>query len=201
MISSARSEPGIPVRPADLDADPWLFNCPNGTVNLRNGDLLPHNRADNITKLAGAPYIHGSESPLLQSVLNRCMGGNDRLIAFLQRLCGYALTGDTSEQILPIFYGIGQNGQGTLTETLRKVLADYARNADIGTFLAKHNEEARHVPARLKGARLVTATETAADSKLAEALVKRITGEDPVTCRHLTKAHSSTYHPGNCSSR
>jgi len=35
MLALAESEPGIPVRPADLDRDPWVLNVVNGTLDLR----------------------------------------------------------------------------------------------------------------------------------------------------------------------
>lgn len=34
MISLARSEPGIPIMPAQLDTKPWLLNVANGTGML-----------------------------------------------------------------------------------------------------------------------------------------------------------------------
>ena len=37
MIVLARSQAHIPVLPSDLDRDPWLFNCENGTLDLRTG--------------------------------------------------------------------------------------------------------------------------------------------------------------------
>ena len=40
----------------DLDADPYLLNCSNGTVNLRTGRLWPHDPADRITKVAAGSF-------------------------------------------------------------------------------------------------------------------------------------------------
>jgi putative DNA primase/helicase len=52
MIELAKSEPGVPILPDALDADPWVFNVRNGTINLKTGELREHRRTDYITKLA-----------------------------------------------------------------------------------------------------------------------------------------------------
>ena len=50
MLKIARSRPELTVLADELDANPWLFNCQNGTIDLRTGVLQPHARADNLTK-------------------------------------------------------------------------------------------------------------------------------------------------------
>ena len=52
MLSQARSEPGIPVVPDQLDTDPWLLNVLNDTIDLRTGQRLTHDPERMITKLA-----------------------------------------------------------------------------------------------------------------------------------------------------
>src|SRR5579862_1198412 len=51
MIWLARSEPGIATRLTTFDADGWLFNVANGTIDLRTGELRPHRREDLISNL------------------------------------------------------------------------------------------------------------------------------------------------------
>ncbi|MDP9356026.1 MAG: hypothetical protein M3R02_12240, partial [Chloroflexota bacterium] len=99
MISLAQSEPGIPIDPALLDTDPWLLTCLNGTINLRSGELLPHERVHYITKCA--PVTHNPEAtcPTWLAFLERIMAGDADLIGFLQRAIGYSLTGNTSERV------------------------------------------------------------------------------------------------------
>ena len=63
MINSAKSEPGIPVRPEELDRDPWLFNCLNGTLDLRTGALRAHAREDLLTKIAPVEYVPDAQCP------------------------------------------------------------------------------------------------------------------------------------------
>src|SRR5262249_1317273 len=98
---------------------------------------------------------------------------------------GYALTGVATEEVIFILYGFGQNGKTTLMETVRSLLADYALAADFSTFLTKQHDGPRNDLARLAGARFVSASETAAGRRLAEAFIKQVTGRDTVSARFL----------------
>ena len=185
MVSLARSEPGIPVLPGELDADPYLFNAANGTVDLRSGELRPHRRQDLMTKVAGAAYDPGAACPTWEAFLGRAMNGNENLIRFLKRAVGYTLTGDTREQCLFLLYGTGANGKSTFIETVRTVLGDYGKQASFDTFLAGKQDATRNDVAALVGARFVAAVEAGQGRRLAEVLVKLLTGGDTVTARFL----------------
>ena len=64
MISSTPRGIQIPILPGDMDTDPWMFNCTNGTIDLRTGELRPHKQADAITKLCPIKYLVDSTCPL-----------------------------------------------------------------------------------------------------------------------------------------
>ena len=89
-----------------------------------------------------------------------------KLIAFLQRYIGYCLTGDVSEHVFVFAYGTGANGKSTFIGTIQKIFGDYATVADMATFLASNNDRHPTELAKLHGARLVIATETASGSRL-----------------------------------
>ncbi len=183
MLSLAQSL--LPVAPEALDADPDLFNCANGTIDLRTGELRPHDRADLLTRRSPVAFDPDATCPLWESFLARVLGGSASLVAFLQRAIGYSLTGHTSEQVLLLLYGIGANGKSTFLETVRSLLGDYATQADFTTFLKRDNDGARNDLARLVGTRFVSAVEAEAGKPLAEALVKQLTGGDTITARFL----------------
>lgn len=185
MIGLAASEPGIPVRPDQLDADPWLLNLQNGTLDLRTGALRPHAAADLLTKLAPVMWDPASEAPTWRAFLARILPGDPDLLAFLQRAVGYSLTGNTSEQILLFLFGRGNNGKTTMLETLRALLGDYGLQADVGTFLERRRDGASNDLARLRSARFVAAVEAGEGQRLAEGLVKQLTGGDTVSARML----------------
>jgi putative DNA primase/helicase len=185
MLALTQSEEGIPVASDDLDADPWLLNTLNGVLDLKTAKLLPHNKDFLITKTAPVVCDYNAACPRFTEFLHTIMDGREDLIVFLQKLAGYSLTGDTSEQIVIFFYGTGENGKSTLLETLSFVMGDFAKNTPIQTFLLKKNETIANDLAALKGARFVTASEPEVNQTLAEAAIKQVTGGDKVSCRFL----------------
>jgi putative DNA primase/helicase len=193
MIRFARTEPGVSVLPDQLDADPWLFNCKNGTINLRSGRLEKHRRGDLITKLAPVEFDPNAKCPRWEAHLHRIMGGNTEMISFLQRMVGYSLTGSTMEQVFFILYGAGNNGKSVFVETIRPLFGDYAKTSEGNLLLQRRNEGPRNDIARLAGARLVLTSETGEGGKFDEAQVKRLTGQDTITSRYLFREHEE--HP------
>lgn len=185
MLRLARSEPGIPVQPHDLDADPWLFNVENGTLDLRTGTLRPHNRADLITKIAPVRFDPAATAPTFERFLQDIFPGKPDIIRYLQRRAGYSLTGFATEQEIAICYGLGANGKSTLFGVLQKLAGDYGLQADMALFTVQKNPGIRNDLARLDGVRLLTASETEAGSRLAESLIKAMTGGDPIVARYL----------------
>jgi putative DNA primase/helicase len=185
MVSLARNEAGIPVAPEELDQNPWLLNCLNGTLDLKTGQLQPHRRSDLITRLVPVAYNPEAPCPLWEKFLDRVMDGNQELITFLQRAIGYSLTGDTSEQSMIILYGSGANGKSTFLETISEMLRDYAMHTPTETLLVKGKGAMSNDVARLKGARFVTASEAEFGQRLAEGLIKQMTGQDTLSARFL----------------
>jgi putative DNA primase/helicase len=185
MIDLAASEPGIPAVPDELDADPWVLNVENGTLDLRRGLLRAHEPADLITKFAPVAWDPAAPAPAWAGFLERILPGDPALFGFLQRAIGYSLTGNTGEQTLFFLHGRGSNGKSTLLETLRALLGDYGMQADAGTFLDRRRDGANNDLARLRSARFVAAIKAGEGQRLAEALVKTVTGGDTISARLL----------------
>jgi len=185
MVDLARSEDNIPVQPHELDADPWLLNVANGTLNLRDGTLRAHRQDDLITRLIDVPYDPEATCPLFLAFLMRIFDNDEDLIGYVQRLVGYSLTGSTREQIMAIAYGTGSNGKTTLLGTVRGLLGNYGQEADADSFMERRHEGIREDIADLDGARFVAASETADGKRLSEALVKKMTGGELLRARRL----------------
>lgn len=187
MISRVQYEPGIAARTAELDANPWRLAVANGTVDLRRGALDAHRREDLITKLVPIEFDPSATCARWDSFLSQIMGGDPDLVAFLQRAVGYSLTGDTGEQCLFFLHGSGANGKSTFLDLLRTLLGDYAVQADFATFLETTQQKGgpRNDIAGLAGARLVTSSEVGEGRRLAESVVKTLTGGDVVSARFL----------------
>jgi putative DNA primase/helicase len=182
MVDLARSD--VPIMPDELDADPWLLNTRSGTVDLRTGKLREHRREDLITKIAPVEYRPDADAPVWAAFLDRVQP-NEEMRAFLQRSTGYSATGDTSEQCLFINHGVGANGKSTFQEALAAALGDYAMRAPTEMLMAKRAGGVPNDVARLKGSRFVAASETEEGRRLAESLIKDLTGQDTITARFM----------------
>ena len=187
MIAMAAKVKGACVPPDMLDRDPWLYNVHNGTLDLRTAELRLHRRGDLITKVSPVDYDPAAKCPTFLAFLDRIFEGNGNLIAFVRRMIGYTLTGCTGERAMFIFHGCGANGKSTLLGVLRDLLAGYATQIPAESLMVKGNSGS--IPndlARLKGARFVSALESDEGRRLAEGLVKQLTGgEDVITARFL----------------
>ena len=165
------------------DADPWLLNTPDGIIDLRTGEMRPARIDDYCTKVtAVAP---GGACPTWVAFLRRVAGRDDELIAFLQRMCGYALTGVTREHALFFLYGTGANGKSVFVNTVSGLLGDYHTTAPIETFTASYSDHHPTDLAGLRGARLVTATETEEGRRWAKSKIKSLTGGDKISARFM----------------
>lgn len=195
ILALAQSEPGIPVQPAELDANPWLLNVLNGTLDLRTGELREHRREDLLTKLAPVEYDATARLELWERFLAESTRGDQELATFLQRAAGYSLTGETDEEKLFFVHGPAAAGKSTFLEALKAALGDYAATADFETFLARTQVGGpRSDVAALAGARLVVGIEVDEGKRMAEGLVKQLTGGDTVTARFLYK-ENFTFRP------
>lgn len=183
MLELAQSE--VPITPDELDRDPWLLNVANGTLDLRDGALRPHRCEDYLTKLAPVAYDPAARCRTWARFLARIMAGRRPLIRFLQRSVGYCLSGDVSEQVLFFLFGVGANGKSTFLNALLGVLGDYAKQGAPGLLTAKSVDAHPTEIADLAGVRLVSTVEVAEGREMAEALVKQITGGDPVKARRM----------------
>lgn len=180
-IALATSEPGIAILPVELDADPWLFNCRNGTLDLRTGVLRPHRREDLITKLAPLDFDPSATSETWERALRGLTGGDDDLAAYLQRVAGYCLTGVQSEKCFFFAHGPPNTGKSTFLDALRAAFGDYAASASATTWMQQTTTGGnRGDLVRLMGARLVTSSETRKGCKWDEEQMRRITGGDPI---------------------
>ena len=182
MVSLAQSEPGVPVKGNELNSNPWLFNCFNGTVDLRTGELLPYSREDLITIISPVSYDPNAPCELWLKFLDRVTGDNVELAEYLQRAVGYSLTGDMRAQILFFLYGLGNNGKSTFMTTIRKVIAGYGATASVDMFLAKDKNARgpKEELANLQGKRFVAASEVEAGRRLAVVVIKEMTGGEAI---------------------
>jgi putative DNA primase/helicase len=167
------------------DADPMRLNTPDGIVDLRTGIIRKNDPRAYCTKITAVGPR--GDCLLFLAFLHRIMGGDEALVAYLARVFGYCLTGDTSEQAMFFNYGGGQNGKTVLMSTVTSILRDYCIATPIETFTETKNDRHPTELARMRGARLVTATETEAGRYWAENRLKELTGGERIAARFMNK--------------
>ncbi|MFD7776622.1 phage/plasmid primase, P4 family [Streptomyces sp. NPDC059753] len=186
VIKTLPSVPGVPASAADFDADAHLLSVANGTIDLRTGTIRPHSPADMITRRLDIAYRPDAPATRWERFLVEIFPNHPEMPAFMRRLVGYGITGSTAEQCFVFMHGQGANGKSAFLDALLYVLRGVTKSTEFSTFEQRVNVgQASPELAALRGARLVTASETEKYSRLAEALVKQLTGGDPVTCRAL----------------
>ncbi|MEC0543570.1 phage/plasmid primase, P4 family, partial [Bacillus glycinifermentans] len=187
--------PMVSVKKKDFDSFKFLFNCDNGVIDLKTGELRPHDRDLLLTKMSPIPYEKDADCPnwiaFLESIFLTPVGDPDHeLIEYLQKAIGYSLTGVTKEQIMFFLFGNGRNGKSTFINVIQDILGDYARQTNSDTFLKKKNDSGiNNDVARLDGARFVSAVESEEGQQLSEALVKQITGGEKMSARFLRQEY------------
>lgn len=167
----------------DLDADPYLLNVANGTLDLRTLSLSEHDPANRLTKVTRAAYNPDTEPGAWQDFLATVLP-DESVRAYVQRHVGMSLLGRVVEHVLSIWTGTGANGKGTSIGGLTWALGDYASTAEPELLL--HRSGAHPTGEMdLLGRRLVVMSETDEGRKLAEATMKRLTGGDTIRARRM----------------
>ena len=188
MLKLAASDPMIAMTHEAFDVDPMLLNVLNGVVDLRSGKLVKHNPNFMMTKLAPVEYNPDATSKIWDGFIKDVTGGDEELAKFIQKAVGYSLTGNTSEDVLFFVYGPTATGKSTFLEAIKSILGDYSKTADFESFLKRNGSNGpRDDIAILEGARMVVSVEVDEGKKLAEGLIKQLTGGDTIACRPLYK--------------
>ncbi len=186
MTELAKTEPGVPIKFDAFDRQPHLLNVANGMIDLRTGALVPHDRTAFATHVLDVAYDAAATCPAFERFVADVLDHDPELIAYVQQAIGYAATGETREQCFFVLHGEGANGKSTFLNAIRSVLGTYSKHTPTDTLVAKAGGASNDL-ARLAGTRFVTASEANADQRLADALLKQVTGDEPIVARFLFK--------------
>ena len=164
-----------------LDANPYLLNGQNGTLDLRRGELLPHRRSDLITKITPGGFDPDATSDLWDRFLDDAIGEDHATRSYMQRALGSALVGLQLEDLIIMLIGPGGTGKTTLLESCRTAIGEYGKPVPFEVFLErKHSGGTTPELASLPGVRMVTSAEPKENVGWDVARLKMLTGGDSI---------------------
>jgi putative DNA primase/helicase len=182
----AKSDQRLAAIIEQFDAGPNAFGALEMTIDLKAGVAYAPRREDYITKTASvAPAPEGTPCPLWEAFLTRVTAGNAELNGFLQRYCGYCMTGHVNEHVFAFLHGTGANGKSTFINTVAGIFGDYATVVPMELFMGRESDRHPTEKAKLLGARLAIGHETQRGRRWDEATIKKLTGGDKVTARFM----------------
>lgn len=210
-FASTCGEGALVVTGEQLDANPWLFPCTNGVVDLRTGQLRSGDPEDFMTKAATADFPDSCEEylatgedspcPAWEAFVKEILKDSEELAAYLSRLFGYGITGLVREHVFAVLFGHGRNGKGTLIETLAGLLGPLAAPVPAELLLdqGKVSNPAGPSPhlMALRGLRLAFCSETDQGRRFSASRVKWLSGGDSLTGRHPHDRQPTTFSPSH----
>src|ERR1017187_1577809 len=187
VLALSRSDRKLTISVNELDQHPHLLCCSDCIVDLRTGERLPNRPELYLIKNTNVPYMPGAVFPAWDEFLDEATGRRRAVRDFLQLYFGYSMQASTREERLLILLGKGATGKSTLAEGVSGAMGSYHRTASFSTFLKKERSGGGPSEdiARLRGARLVTASEVDDGQRFAEGTLKNLTGGDTITAREL----------------
>ena len=184
----------------EFDKQSWLLPCKNGVIDLRTGELRPGRPGDYLLKASPIEFKGLKEpAPDWEQALDDIFLGNAEMVQFIQRLLGYSLIGEVIEHILPVFWGQGRNGKGTILEVLHNVLGELASPIQSELLLDQGRAKSSSGPSpdimALRGLRLAFASESDEGRRFSPSKVKWLSGGDTLVGRHPHDKYEVTFKP------
>jgi putative DNA primase/helicase len=184
----------------EFDKKPYLLPCQNGVIDLRTGELRSGRPSDLLLKASPIEFKGIKDAcPDWEKSIDDIFLGNADMVAFVQRLLGYALIGEVREHILPVFWGQGRNGKGTILEVLHSVLGELASPIQSELLLDQGRAKSSSGPSpdvmALRGLRLAFASESDENRRFSPSKVKWLSGGDTLVGRHPHDKYETTFKP------
>lgn len=184
----------------EWDRDGMILPCANGVVDLRTGAFRMAEAGEYIKSHSPVDWTGiNTPCPEWEKFINAVMDNDADMVAYLQKLLGYCVSGNTQERVLPVFHGDGANGKSTLFETIAAVLGrDFVMSANPDNLMdTGRNNGASPNPflCALRGKRLIYCQESREGARLNTPLIKNLTGQDTITTRNVFQGRLMTFSP------
>lgn len=189
MLSMANSLPQLRVDDDRFDNHPWELNTPGGILDLRTGQLLPHDPTKLHVKIAGVAPDFEADRTLWENFLHTSVP-DPEVRRYLKRLVGLTLIGEVREHLIVFITGRSGRGKSTFVESIMTAMGDYAAVVPDGILLeTKGSDDEETKAVVLKGTRLALIDEVKATDRLNEKRVKKFSGGNTLSARHLYQEH------------
>jgi putative DNA primase/helicase len=198
MLKDAASEDGMRTTPEQFDCDPHLFNCANGTLNLKTFEFRPHAAADLLTLQSPVVYDPNATCPTWRACMARWMP-DEATREYDQDCAGISLSGEIFEEFFNFIFGEGDNGKSSKIRVMERIFGSYWHKTQAETIMQARDRRQPNAPSpellALKGARLVTVHEIDSKHQINAPLIKDLTGRDAITARGLFEKRPTTFEP------
>jgi len=193
VVEMLKVHPCVATLATEFDINKQLIGLKNGVYDLDKAQFRKAKKEDMVTESLGVTYSEYKSAPKWEQFLNDIFEGDKELISYMQKVIGYSLSGDISEQAIWFAHGNGSNGKSVFFSVLQNLFGTYYVQAQPSLFDRddKNMEEAKMM---LKGKRLAIGTELQRGIRLDIKTVKDLTGGEPITGRNLYE-RSITYTP------
>ncbi len=185
----------------EFDAHPWLFACANGVIDLRTGVLKPGRPSDYLSQASPIKFL-GIDTPaaLWEKSLIEIFNNDGEIVAYIQRLFGYCMTGIVKEKVFPMLWGkSGWNGRSLIVETIARILGDLSVSVQAEMLLTSKNTKNSSAPSpdvmQLKGRRLAFASEIDENQRFSVSKIKLFTGADTLPGRNPHDKFTTNFRP------
>lgn len=185
MLKIAATDPRLTTELGELDPHPHLLTCPNGTVDLRTGELLPHDPAHLSTNCTGVAYEPGLDSALLREFHATFLPDEEQR-TYTYSLIGGALFGGNRARAFVILQGGTTSGKSTWVDGVKRALGSYAAPVNSSVFRGSMDDKPRPDLLRVMRVRLAVAEEASAAWELHTDQIKRLTGGDTIAARGMS---------------
>lgn len=204
LLFAHTSADPIAIEGQEVDQSPWQLPCATGVINLKTGELEPGRQTDYLLKASPIEWPEkgiNADAQEWETVLDEIFSGNQDLVDFLRRICGYALAGEVYESILVVMTGRGRNGKSMIVETLSKILGPLSGAIRSEMLLDQGRMASSSGPTpdimALRGLRMAFASETDDGCKISTSRVKWLTGNDTITGRNPHDKYEVHFRPSH----